>query len=76
MNFEQNYLGLGSKSVKVTRFVNLGFLGPKFPISDDKDASLPPHAGMVPFIWEIYFLFSGDKVCVGGRSYCCSCTIS
>lgn len=28
----QNYLGLGSKLVKITRFVYLDFLGPKFSL--------------------------------------------
>ena len=32
MNSMQNYLGLGIKLVKVTRFAYLDFLGPKFPL--------------------------------------------
>ena len=35
------------------------FLSPGFPISDDKDVSLPPDIRRVPFTWEMYFLFSG-----------------
>lgn len=33
--------------------------GPEFLIFDDKNVSLPPGTGGVPFKWEIYFLLSG-----------------
>ena len=36
-------------------------LGPKFLISGDKVASLPPGTGRATFTREIYFLPSGDK---------------
>lgn len=36
-------------------------LSPEFPICNDKDILLPPEAGRVPFMWEIYFLFLGGQ---------------
>ena len=40
-------------------------LGPKLPISVDKNVSLSPGTGRVPFTWGIYLLFSGKKGVVG-----------
>ena len=54
-------MGWGNKLVNVTRFVYIGFFGPQFPVSDDKDVSPPAGEGKVPFMWEINFLLSRDK---------------
>ena len=44
----------------------------KFPISSNKGARLPPHAGNggESFLWEIYFLLLGRQM---GESECPSC---
>lgn len=36
-------------------------LGPKFPISGDRDVSLPPGTRRIPFPWEIYFLLLRER---------------
>ena len=36
-------------------------LGPRFPISGDKDVSLPPGTRRIPFPWEIYFLLLRER---------------
>lgn len=34
---------------------------PKFPVSDNKDVSLPPGRERVPLTWDISLLLSGGK---------------
>lgn len=41
-------------------------LGPKFPVTGDKD--VPPGTGRVPVTWEMYLLLSGQKGGGGSQS--------
>ena len=59
-NSKQN-LDWDSKSIKVTKFVHIGFFGLEFPIFDNKDDSLSCGTWWVLFTCEISFLLSGDK---------------
>lgn len=53
-------MGWGGKLVEVTRVVYIAFLDMNH-LSLVMDVSLPSDTGRVPFIWEIYFMFSRDK---------------
>lgn len=59
-------MGWGSKLVKSNNGCLCSFLGFDFPISGDRNVSLPPSTEKVPFTWKIYFLLPGDK---GGSEY-------
>lgn len=54
-------LSWGSKLVKSNTGCLYRLLGSKLAISGDKDVSLLPHTGRVPFSWEIHFLLSGGQ---------------
>lgn len=58
-NSKQN-LGLNDKLVKIIGVCLYSFLGSEFSTSGDKDVSLVPGTGRVPFSREIYFLISGN----------------
>ena len=67
-NSKQN-LVCGSRLLKCNKGCLYGLLGSEFPILGDKDVSLLPATGRVPFPWEIYFLFSGAQRKVRGSSH-------